>query len=110
MTSNRVPTKPKRPRAPRRADGQRITVAPCEQIERYRDIGEAFMQDVFGLGPGDYLVTDESTLLDFTDWWTSDTALVWAAIEARYGIGRKDVGSEILLHLYAAISRRRGAN
>ena len=85
-------------------------MAPCEQIERYRDIGEAFMQDVFGLGPGDYLVTDESTLLDFTDWWTSDTALVWAAIEARYGIGRKDVGSEILLHLYAAISRRRGAN
>ncbi len=45
--------------------GQRIEFACSDGIEQMRPIADEFMRTIFGLEPGDYLITDQSTLTDF---------------------------------------------
>jgi len=42
-----------------------LKFAESERIEKYTDLLVPFMQSMVGLDPGDYVVTDESSLLDF---------------------------------------------
>ena len=45
--------------------GKRIELAPTEGVDLFTEAGEEFMQRIFGLEPGSYLITDESSLADF---------------------------------------------
>jgi len=65
------------------------------------------MLDVFDYLPGEYLITDESTLLDFTDFGSSETSPLWRCIGEIYGIERHDVPSERLVDIFAEIQARR---
>ena len=95
---------------PRRPGRKRVTVASSDEIDRYSDIAARFMLDVFEFEPGDYAISDESTLRDFTFLGISDTTPAWVRIEELYGLSRIEVGSEHLLHIFAAIERGRVAN
>jgi hypothetical protein len=95
---------------PLRTSRKRIAPAPSNEIEKYSDVAAEFLRAVFEMEPGDYAISDESTLRDFTFLAMSDTAPAWAKIEELYGLGRIDIGSEYLLHIFAAIERGRVAN
>lgn len=43
----------------------KIVFAEDEGVQQLRPVAEEFMQTIFGLEPGSYLITDESRLVDF---------------------------------------------
>lgn len=42
------------------------TFAPIDQVESFGVLVDEFVSSIFELEPGEYLITDESDLLDFT--------------------------------------------
>jgi hypothetical protein len=65
------------------------------------------MARVFELEPGDYMISDESEVSDFTASGAWDAAATWERIEEIYGIASEDVASGRLVDILAAIVGRR---
>jgi hypothetical protein len=86
---------------------KKIEFASSDRIEQFRRIADDFMLEIFDFVPGEYLITDESSLRDFTDFGSSDTAPIWSRITKVYAIERTDVPSEKLVDLFAQIEARR---
>jgi len=86
---------------------KKIEFASSDRIEQFRRIADDFMLEIFDLVPGEYLITDESSLRDFTEFGSSDTAPIWSRITKVYAIERTDVPSERLVDLFAQIEARR---
>lgn len=87
--------------------GKKITYASTDRVEEFRKFAADFMMELFDFLPGDYLITDESSLRDFTDFASSDTSLLWRRITEIYGIGKADVPSERLVEMFTEIQARR---
>jgi hypothetical protein len=47
--------------------GKKIEFASSERIEEFRGVADDFMLEIFDFLPGEYLITDESSLPDFTE-------------------------------------------
>lgn len=90
-----------------RFKGKRITFASTARIEDFTVLTNEFMEEIFELLPGEYLISDESELRDFTEMGSSDTADVWRQIKAIYGVEALDVGSEVLVNIFTEIVRQR---
>jgi hypothetical protein len=88
-------------------EGKTVTLAETDWVETHRQLAAEFMSQIFELDPGDYLITDETDLVDFTPFAESATTEIWARIENEYGIGESDVGSGLLVRIFEAISKRR---
>jgi hypothetical protein len=86
---------------------KKIEFASTDRIEQFRRIADDFMLEIFDFVPGEYLITDESGLRDFTEFGSSDTAPIWSRITKVYAIERTDVPSERLVDLFAQIEARR---
>lgn len=86
--------------------GKTIAFASSERIESFRRIADDFVLEIFDFMPGQCLITDESSLRDFTDMGTSDTSLLWDLIKMTYAIHRVDVPSEKLVDIFAEIKAR----
>lgn len=54
-----------------RFKGKRIEWDSSTGVDMFGEISADFMQRMFDLMPGEYLITDESSLRDFTDFDTS---------------------------------------
>jgi hypothetical protein len=87
--------------------GRRVTYAPTDRIEEFRELANDFMMEVFDLLPSDYLITDESSLRDFIEFGCSDTSPIWSRISELYSIRQVDFSSEKLVDIFAEIQRRR---
>ncbi len=87
--------------------GKRITFASTARIEEFAQIASDFMEQIFELWPGDYVISDESDIRDFTELGSSDTSAIWKRISTTYGIERSHVSFERLVDIFAAIARRR---
>ena len=87
--------------------GKKITFASTDRIEEFRQIANEFMEEIFDLLPGDYAISDESDLRDFTEMGSPDTTHVWERIRAVYGLEFSDVESGRLVNIFAEIARRR---
>lgn len=87
--------------------GKKVTYASTDRVEEFRGLTDDFMMEVFDFLPGDYLITDESSLRDFTDFGLSDTSPIWLRIAELYAIGKADVPSERLVDIFAEIQKRR---
>ena len=87
--------------------GKKVTYASTDRVEEFRKLAGDFMMDVFDFLPGDYLITDESSLRDFTEFGTSDTSPLWRRITEIYGIRKADVPSERLVDIFTEIGARR---
>src|ERR1019366_117270 len=87
--------------------GKKITFASTERIEEFRQLASDFMGQVFDFLPGEYLISDESDLLDFTEMGSSDTSEIWIRITEVYGVLLADVESERLVNIFTEITRRR---
>ena len=87
--------------------GKTVTYASTDRIEEFRRVADDFMLEIFDFLPGEYLITDESTLRDFTEFGSSETSPIWSRITKRYTIGRADVPSERFVEIFAEIQARR---
>ncbi|HKB83084.1 MAG TPA: hypothetical protein VKD04_07750 [Burkholderiales bacterium] len=87
--------------------GKTISYASSERMEDFRRIADDFMLEIFDFLPGDYLITDESSLGDFTELGSSETSPIWSRIDKLYAIGPADVPSERLVDIFAEIKARR---
>ena len=90
-----------------RFKGKKITFASTERIEEFTQIASEFMEEIFELPPGDYVISEESGILDFTGMGSSDTSEIWKRINEIYGIEQSDVGSGRFVDIFAEIARRR---
>ncbi|HMA00051.1 MAG TPA: hypothetical protein VKP66_19080 [Steroidobacteraceae bacterium] len=86
--------------------GKTISYASSERMEEFRRIADDFMLEIFDFLPGDYLITDESSLRDFTEMGSSETSPIWSRIAKLYAIGQADVPSERLVDIFAEIRAR----
>ena len=82
--------------------------ARTDRIEEFRRVADDFMMEIFDFLPGDYLITDESSLRDFTEFGSSETSPIWHRITELYAFGRADVPSEKLVDIFAEIRARKG--
>lgn len=90
-----------------RFKGKKITFASTERIEEFAQIASGFMEEIFELLPGDYIISDESDVSDFTGMESSDTSEIWKRISEVYGIEQSDVGSGRFVYIFAETARRR---
>jgi hypothetical protein len=87
--------------------GKRIEFASTIEIERFRDVAEDFMKQVFEFDPGDYLITDESRLRDFTGREEDALRDIHQKIRAIYDVDVSDLASGNLLEIFARLRHQR---
>lgn len=84
--------------------GKKIKFAPTGGVDSFRAISEDFMSKVFDLEPGKYLISDESSLYDFTSLDESDLPDIQQKIQGIYNIDVIDIRSGNLLDIFTRIS------
>jgi hypothetical protein len=85
--------------------GKRIEFAPTTGIDMVREIAEDFMRRIFGFDPGEYLITDESSLFDFTGVDEMGLSAIHKKIQDVYHLDVSDVESGNLLTIFMRIHR-----
>jgi hypothetical protein len=86
---------------------KKFVLSPTDLVEAFQEIADRFMLEIFELEPGEYIITDESDIRDFTSFGTSDTGPIWRQVGDAYGLSRADVGSERLVKIFQAVAERR---
>lgn len=93
--------------------GKRIELAPQVGIEQYEDLVEMFcrrvLYDVVDTDGGYLpLLTDESSLTDFTGLWGTkpDLEHILTRIEDAYGIACHDIDPPLLVQVFARLRLR----
>ena len=87
--------------------GKNFVLSSTDLVEAFQEVAERFMSDIFELEPGDYIITDESDVRDFTPFGIPDTDSIWAQIKNAYGIDHDEVGSDRLVRIFRVIAERR---
>lgn len=86
--------------------GKKIELAPTTGIDMFWDIAVDFMERIFHFAPGEYLITDESSLWDFTGVDDMEIADVHEKIQKIYDLDVSDLQSGNLLDIFLRIHRR----
>jgi len=61
-----------------RFKGKKIELAPTEGMDMFQSIADDFMEAIFSMAPGSYLITDESSLRVSRIWsWRICTTRFW---------------------------------
>lgn len=89
---------------------KRVVFASTRQVDRLSHVAERFMAEVFELDRGDYAISDESNLLDFADFDSSDTSAIWSRIDQLYAFTKDEVRSENLVDIFAVLATRKSWN
>jgi len=84
--------------------GKNIEFASTSGINRFREISEDFMNKIFGLEPGEYLISDESSLYEFTGLDEMELPDIHKKIQEFYNIDVSDIKSRNLLEIFRRIS------
>lgn len=87
--------------------GKEIEFAPVSRVEAVGQVADEFMFEIFEFEADDYFITDESSLADFTEFGSSDTAPLWKLVDENFGICPADVGSEMLVDIFETIIAKR---
>src|SRR6266542_5685380 len=77
--------------------GKRVDFASTGGIESFQEIAEDFMLNIFGFEPGDYLITDLSSLHDFAGVDDMEPRAMLTKIRDVYGLDVADLASANLL-------------
>jgi hypothetical protein len=70
-----------------RFKGKKITFASTARVEEFAQIASEFMGEIFDLSPGQYAISDESDIRDFTEMGSSDTSEIWTRIRKSMELG-----------------------
>jgi hypothetical protein len=92
-----------------RFKGKKIEMAPAGGIELFREIADDFMLRIFGYEPGDYLITDESSLRDFVGVNDLSLAEIHKDIQTQYSIDVAGLESGNLLEILVRIHERQSS-
>lgn len=87
--------------------GKKIEFAPTTGVNSLRDVANEFMEAIFDFEPGDYLITDESSLYDFTGLEEMEISDILQKIHYAYGLDVSDISSGNLLEIFVRILRQR---
>ena len=90
--------------------GKKIELAPTDGVDRVRDLAEEFMEAIFEMEPASYLITDESSLLDFEGVEDLDLLAVDKKVRSVFGVEVSDIRSGNLAEIFARIHRHRRAD
>lgn len=86
--------------------GKRIEMASSDGVAMYQTLAEDFMRKILGYEPGDYMITDESSLHDFEPFDDSEVRKLQENVLAEYGVDVSDLESGNLLEIFRRIRRQ----
>jgi hypothetical protein len=89
--------------------GKKIEFARTTGINEFRAISEDFVNRIFGLEPGEYLITDESSLYDFTGIDEMELPGIHKKIQEMYNVDVSDIKSRNLLEIFKRIRDSKSA-
>ena len=87
--------------------GKKIEFAPTAGVDMFLDISEEFMKKIFDFEPGEYLITDESSLHDFTGLDEMELTDIQKKIQGAFGVDVSDIESGNLLEIFMRIHHRK---
>lgn len=87
--------------------GKRIEFAPTTGIDMFREVAEDFMRRVFDFEPGAYLISDESSLFDFTGVEEMELKDIQQKTREVYDVDVSDLASGDLLEIFTRLHDRR---
>ncbi len=85
--------------------GKRIELAPTDDLEMFRSFADEFMEEIFNMEPGSYLITDESSLWDFQGVEDLELPDIHRKIREVYNVDVSDIVSGNLIEVFARIHR-----
>jgi hypothetical protein len=85
--------------------GTKIRFASTTGIEMFLEIADDFMERIFDFAPGEYLITDESSLWDFTGVEDMEVTDMYKKIREVYDLDVSDIPSGNLLEIFRRIHR-----
>jgi hypothetical protein len=83
--------------------GKRVELAPTTGLKALETIAEAFMLEIFGFEPGEYLITDLSSLYDFVGVDDMDAGDMLARVSEEYGLDLADLPDGNLLEIFKRV-------
>jgi len=83
--------------------GKKIEYAPSTGVAMFLDISEDFMKKIFNFEPDEYLISDESSLFDFTGLDEMELTDVQKRIQDVYDLDVSDIASGNLLEIFMRI-------
>jgi len=82
---------------------KKIEFAPTTGVDKFRAISEDFMTKIFGFKPGEYLISDESSIYDFVDLEEREPRDIDKEIQETYNVDISDIKSRNLLEIFKKI-------
>lgn len=86
--------------------GKKIEMASTAGIDLFEAIAEEFMSRIFGFEPGEYLITDESSLTDFIGVADMELADIQQKIRDVYELDVSGLATANLLEIFVRIDER----
>ncbi len=83
--------------------GKKIEFAPTTGVDMFLKISDKFMKKIFDFAPGQYLISDESSLHDFTGLNEWDLTDIQKKIRDVYDLDISDIESGNLLEIFKRI-------
>ena len=87
--------------------GKKIEFAPTTGIDRFLDISEKFMKKIFDFESREYLISDESSLHDFTGLDEMELYDIQKRIQDVYDIDVFDIESGNLIEIFTRIHHKK---
>jgi hypothetical protein len=85
--------------------GKKIELAPTDGVDMFQSLAEEFMEAIFGMEPGSYLITDGSRLHDFKGVGDLELADMHRKIRCVYDVDVSDIQSGNLVEIFTRIHR-----
>ena len=86
--------------------GKKIEFAPTTGVDMFLKISDEFMKKIFDFAPGEYLISDESSLHDFTCLNEWDLTDIRKKIRNLYDLDISDIESGNLLEIFKRIHNK----
>jgi hypothetical protein len=90
--------------------GKKIEFAPTTVVDKYPDISEDFMKKIFYLNQEQYVISDESSLFDFTGLDEIELTDIQKKIQDVYDLDVSDIASGNLLEIFMRIHHSKFAD
>ena len=87
--------------------GKRIEFASTNGIDMFQSLSEEFMLNIFSMEPGEYLISDESSLSDFIGLEEFEIDKIKEKIYSKFGVEIFNINSIKLLEIFTKIHQHR---
>lgn len=87
--------------------GKKIELAPTDGVDMFQSLAEEFMEAIFEMEPGSYLITDESSLRDFKGVADMDLRHMREKIRSVFDVDVTDIRSGSLVDIFTRIHQQR---